>query len=423
MTNNALKDALKILLKLINEKISYQFSFNEKTLPLTKEICFGVCRNYFQLENIALLFLNKKPKDNFIWVSLLIGIYQLRHLNTPDYAAVQETVNLLNHPNKKWAKGLVNAVLRKYCLKKDSLDTSLQEIDTFKYNHPTWLINKIQKSWPNAWERILAANNTHPSMSLRVNNALITTSDFVTILKKSNIECTTSDTIPSGIILHKACKVTELPGFNTGLVSVQDLGAQLAMQLLDLKPNLRVLDACAAPGGKTCHILETESNIDCTALDIENSRLDKLQENLKRLKLSATVKQGDCLTPKSWWDGKLFDRILLDAPCSATGVIRRHPDIKLLRTESDIAKITQVQQKLLQTLWKMLAPQGILVYSTCSILSEENQHQIKDFIQQHTDCQCIDIAKNLGHKNPYGLQILPGENNMDGFFYSVLRKS
>ena len=228
---------------------------------------------------------------------------------------------------------------------------------------------------------------------------------------------------PNGITLTTPCDVHDLPGFSDGDVSVQDEAAQLAVSLLDLKPGLRVLDACCAPGGKTGHILETQSHLSaCVALDIERTRLVRVQDNLNRLNVHATLVQGDGLHPESWWDGKPFDRILLDAPCSATGVIRRHPDIKLLRTESDITAVAEVQRGMLRALWPLLAPGGLMVYATCSIMPEENEQQIAPFIAENPDCQFKPRTQAWGQTTGHGWQILPGEHNMDGFYYSVLQK-
>jgi len=262
-----------------------------------------------------------------------------------------------------------------------------------------------------------------PPMSLRVNRAHASAADYLTRLQDAGIDACPHEYSPNGITLTTPCDVHELPGFADGHVSVQDEAAQLATSLLALKPALRLLDACCAPGGKTCHILETQPDLSaCVALDIEKSRLARVQDNLNRLNLHATLVQGDALQPKTWWDGMPFDRILLDAPCSATGVIRRHPDIKLLRTEAEIISVTQLQHDLLQALWPLLAPGGLMVYATCSIMPEENEQQVNRFIATQTDCQFSASEHPWGHSTGHGWQILPGEHNMDGFFYSVLRK-
>lgn len=426
MKKNERLDALKILSTLLQDKVSLSqlMPTTAQLSPLSKEICFGVCRQYFRLEALANRLLNKRPKDIDVWTSLLIGLYQLHYMRIPDYAVVKETVALVDQLKKSWAKGLVNAILRTYCREQEKLMVGLKDNMAFHYGHPEWFILRLKKAWPNHWQAILKANDTHPPMSLRVNSKHNSRSDYLARLQEAGMEVSPLEFSPMGLGLSNPCDVHELPGFAAGDVSVQDEAAQLAVSLLELKPGLRLLDACAAPGGKTCHILETESELSaCVALDIDNRRLARVEENLKRLQLKATMVKGDGLQPESWWDGQLFDRILLDAPCSATGVIRRHPDIKLLRTDDEIKAVTQLQQDLLHALWPLLAPGGILVYATCSVMQEENEQQIARFLAQQNDCQFIEETKPWGHATGHGWQILPGENRMDGFFYSVLRKS
>lgn len=421
MRNTELLAAQKILLRVVQDKIPYKQSFTKDTTPLTKEICFGVCRNYYSLENTAEEFVQKKPKDLRVWLVILIGIYQLRFLNTPQYAVVKETVELLQ---KTWEKNFVNAVLRSYLRKQDKNNQNSSNPQVI-YNHPLWLITKIKKSWPKNWQKILLANNQHPPLSIRVNTQKLSVDAYLSLLKQANIPAEVSTISPSGIIITTPVKVNDLPGFAEGLVSVQDLAAQLAVKFLDLKPSFKVLDACAAPGGKTCHILESEPNLQsCLAIDISANRAKKITENLTRLNLKADIKICDCLEIEKWWDGEYFDRILLDAPCSATGVIRRNPDIKLLRTENEISLIVELQKKILTKLWSTLKPGGKLIYTTCSILPEENTKQIANFLKTQKDCKCLEIISDKSPKEEqqFGLQILSGENNMDGFFYSVLAK-
>jgi 16S rRNA (cytosine967-C5)-methyltransferase len=259
---------------------------------------------------------------------------------------------------------------------------------------------------------------------LRVNARNTSSTVYLHRLQETGIDAYPHQHAPQGISLTTPCDVYALPGFSAGDVSVQDEAAQLAVSLLALKPGLRLLDACAAPGGKTCHILEMETALSaCVAIDIDNKRLARVQENLNRLNLQATLLKGDGVHPETWWDGVLFDRILLDAPCSATGVIRRHPDIKLLRTEADIASVIQLQQELLNALWPLLAAGGIMLYATCSVMPEENEQQISRFIANQPDCKFLAQEQPWGHATEHGWQILPGDNNMDGFFYSLLTKA
>ena len=425
MKKNERLQALHILTTLLQENtpLSHLMQSAKQLSPLTKEICFGVCRHYFRLAALADGLLKKRPKDLDVWANLLMGLYQLHYLRIPDYAVVKETVALLDQIKKSWAKGLVNAVLRTYCREQAELLPRIQNTTTFIYGHPEWFIKRLQKAWPDDWEAILQANDQHPPMSLRVNRRHTSSSEYLIRLEQAGIDAHPHQYSLLGIVITNPCDVHDLPGFSTGDVSVQDEAAQLAVSLLDLKPGLRLLDACAAPGGKTCHILETEEGLSaCVALDIDSKRLTRVQENLNRLNLKATLLKGDGLQPKTWWDGLLFDRILLDAPCSATGVLRRHPDIKLLRTEADIAAVTKLQRDLLDALWPLLAPGGTLVYATCSVMPEENEQQIYHFIESQTDCQYLEQSHPWGRATGPGWQILPGNSNMDGFFYSVLRK-
>ena len=425
MKKNERLQALHILTAVLEEgtPLSHLMPSSARLSPLTKEICFGVCRHYFRLAAMADRLLKKRPKAIDVWANLLMGLYQLHYLRIPDYAVVKETVALLDQIKKSWAKALVNAVLRTYCRQQETLVAGLQEDTSFRYGHPEWLITRLQAAWPDDWQSILQANDTHPPMSLRINGRQTTANTYLTRLQEADTDAHPLMFAPFGMVLTKPCDVHELPGFTAGDVSVQDEAAQLAVTLLALQPGLRLLDACAAPGGKTCHILETEPALSaCVALDIDSKRLARVQENLHRLNLQATLLKGDGLNPTSWWDGLLFDRILLDAPCSATGVIRRHPDIKLLRTEADITTVTQLQHDLLHALWPLLAPGGILVYATCSVMPEENEQQIAQFIASQSDSQFVMQDQPWGHATGHGWQILPGENNMDGFFYSVLMK-
>ncbi len=415
--------ALQALLKLVEKKHALSHLKMQLT-PFAQNLCFGVCRHYFELTAITNYLLKKPLKKTNIQLVLLIGLYQLKVLELPEYAVLNETVGLLKKPSLTWAKSLVNAILRRYCREKTDIHAALLTQPAYLYNYPDWLLKRLKIAWPHHWEDLIKASNQHPPMSLRVNARKHTREAYLAALATQNIPATPIPHTTHGIQLQTPIDVHALPGFKTGDVSVQDGAAQLAVSLLSLKPNLRVLDACAAPGGKTCHILEAEPNLQtCVALDIESNRLSRTKENLARLQLQATCITADAAKPDTWWDGLLFDRILLDAPCSATGVIRRHPDIKLLRTPKEVEHILKTQAILLKALWPLLAPGGIFVYATCSILPEENELQIAHFIQQEAHCNALSEAKTWGHATPHGLQILPGEHGMDGFFYSILKKS
>ncbi len=425
MKKNERLDALHILTKLLQDNIhlSHLMQATPDLTPLSKAICFGVCRHYYRLQAIADRLVTKRPKALEVWVSMLIGLYQLHYLRIPDYAVVKETVALVEQIKKPWAKGLINAVLRTFCREQETLLIALNEDPAFLYNHPKWLIKRLRRDWAHDWQAMMQENDTHAPMSLRVNCQRTTADEYLTRLQAAGIDARKQQHAPHGIELTTPCDVHDLPGFAAGDVSVQDEAAQLAASLLDLKPGLRLLDACCAPGGKTGQILETQPELaTCVALDVDNRRLARVRENLNRLQLQANLMQGDALQPQSWWDGVPFDRILLDAPCSATGVIRRHPDIKLLRKAADIATIAATQQDLLQALWPLLAPGGLMIYATCSIMPEENEQQIARFMATQSDCQFLASEQPWGRPTGHGWQILPGENNMDGFFYSVLGK-
>ena len=417
--------ALKILITLVQYKssLSQLMPTYAEISPMTKELCFGFCRHYFRLQAIADCLLEKRPKTLEVWIAVLMGLYQLHYMHQPDYAVVQETVALLKKIKKEWAKGLVNAVLRNFCRKHTEILSELIHDPVFISGQPPWLLQHLKADWPNDWQAIAAANDAHPPMTLRINLRKNSVANYLSALNEGGIEAVAHSVAPEGITLVAPCNVYDLPGFDTGCVSVQDGAAQLAVSLLSLKPGQRLLDACCAPGGKTCHILESEPNLAaCIALDVDAKRLKKVRENLDRLNLTATLVQGDALSPESWWDKRLFDRILLDAPCSATGVIRRHSDVKLLRTNEEIVTITQIQSSMLKSLWPLLAPGGLMVYATCSVIADENDEQVAHFLEAHSDCQALKGNWPWGRSTGHGQQILPGEQGMDGFFYAVLLK-
>jgi 16S rRNA (cytosine967-C5)-methyltransferase len=424
MKKNERRLALSILESLLQERIPLSYLLkNPEVTPLCQEICYGVCRHYIQLQILADKLVNKRPKELKIWLILLIGLYQLHFLRIPDYAVVKETVSLLDTIKKPWAKGLVNAVLRNFCRQQQKLMAELQNQTFFKANHPPWLVKRFKQDWPESWEKIVAENDKHPPMTLRNNVKIVSRERYLQQLNTVAIGAEPHLFAEQGIILAEPIPVEDLPGFAQGEVSVQDAAAQLAVSLLDLKPELKVLDACCAPGGKTCHMLELESSLKVIGLDVDKQRLDRVQSNLNRLHLHAVLKVADALSPQEWWDGILFDRILLDAPCSAIGVIRRHPDIKLLRSEEDISRAAILQRKLLDALWPLLAPKGILVYATCSIMMEENEYQMKQFFLDHKDAKFRSQSYPWGRETGHGWQVLPGDAQMDGFFYSVIYKS
>ncbi len=394
--------------------------------PLIQEMVYGALRWFHQLQTIAALFLAKplKAKDQDIYALLLIGLYQLRHMRVPDHAVVKETVEAAVALKKPWAKDLLNACLRSYLRDAARVPTAINADLAARFSHPLWLIEEIQSAWPNDWENILNANNERPPMLLRVNLQRTSREAFLARLAENTISAQALPIVETAVKLETPVAVTALPGFAQGEVSVQDAAAQLAAVLLDAQPGERVLDACAAPGGKTGHLLERSPGLsELIALDKDAKRVALIEENLKRLDLHANTLVGDASQPKEWWDGKLFDRILADVPCSATGVIRRHPDIKLRRQTQDLPQLLAAQANFLNSLWPLLKPGGKLLYVTCSILPVENEKQMQAFLAQHADALEIPLPASAGRPCVVGRQRLPGEAGLDGFYYACLGKN
>ena len=427
--------AARILARVIQQETTLDNAYSGLIPPATnhqdqayiKELCYGVLRWFYRLNFILEQLIDKpiRRKDTDIRAVILCGIYQLEYLRTPAHASVSASVDAAGQLNKAWAKQLVNAVLRRYQREAAELDRLVQTSESARYAHPQWLISRIRSDWPDYWSRILEANNQRAPMFLRVNLQKTPRQEYLQKLEHSGISAVAITETDSGIKLAEPVNIDKLPGFAEGMVSVQDIGAQHAAKLLDLQAGQRVLDACAAPGGKTGHIHETESALSgITAIEKDKKRLARLAETSQRLGMDVHVLQADAALPDTWWNGIPFDRILLDVPCSATGVIRRHPDIKVLRQEDAIGKYCDLQGKLLEAVWSMLNSQGRLVYATCSILSAENDQQIKFFLKKFPDASIMDIMTNWGIKTEFGIQTLPGVGNVDadGFYYAVLVK-
>ena len=343
-----------------------------------------------------------------------LGVFQLRHTPVASHAAVNETVKVIKQLKKPWAKGLVNAVLRNYQRRQTELESALNQAE--RWSHPKWLLKKFQGDWPDQWQTICDANNIQGPMTLRINRRHGNVSDYQQQLAANDIQARIIEGVEDALTLELPVSVGKLPGFDQGHVSVQDAAAQLAgMQLMKYVPCAgRLLDACAAPGGKTAHALEQQHYSSVTAIDHDAERLQRVAQTLARLNMQDQVQliASDATDLDAWWDGKLYDAVLLDAPCSGTGVIRRHPDIKLLRRNSDIAALVSLQASLLDTLWKTLTSKGVLLYATCSILKDENERQVNSFLARTADAE---LASDMR-------QILPGEQGMDGFFYAPIRK-
>ncbi len=397
-------------------------SVRERDRALLRELCYGSLRWHPQLAALIKPQLQKplKKADADIEQLLIVGAYQLLHTRIPAHAAIDTAVEASRALKKKWAAGLINAVLRKLQREQQTLLEQLPE--AAGRAHPRWLWQRFQAAWPQQIESIAAANNHYPPMCLRVNSLQSTRDNYLQMLEASTIVATACALSADGIRLHEPVDVSRLPQFADGAVSVQDEAAQLAAVLLDAQPQQRVLDACCAPGGKTCHILERQPQLrELVALDIDATRLQRVESNLRRLQLQARTLAGDAATPQMWWDNELFERILLDAPCSGTGVIRRHPDIKLLRTESDIVQLAELQFQLLTALWPLLANGGVLLYATCSILPEENTRVLERFLAATDDARELLIEAEWGVAQPVGRQLLPSLDGCDGFYYARLQ--
>ena len=424
--------AAKALTAVLNGKASLNSSLplqldkvEARDRGLTQDLAFGTARWQPRLSALANKLLQKpfKAADADVEALLLVGLYQLLYTRIPAHAAIGETVGCADKLKKPWAKALLNAVLRNAQRESEALLTELEHDPVVRTAHPRWLQKSLKAFWPQQWEAICAANNAHPPMILRVNRRHKTRDAYLQLLVESGIEAQPCVFSQDGIVLAEPCDVRNLPGFAEGWISVQDEAAQLAADLLDLAPGQRVLDACCAPGGKTCHILEVEPKLaGVVAVDLEAKRLVRVRENLERLGLSAELIAADGRDTATWWDGKPFQRILLDAPCSATGVIRRHPDIKLTRQPDDIGALATLQGELLDAMWPTLEVGGILLYATCSTLPTENTEVIEAFLARTPGARELDIAGQFGIKQPHGRQLLAQEGGHDGFYYAKLIK-
>ena len=424
--------AAKALTAVLNGKASLNSSLplqldkvEARDRGLTQDLAFGTARWQPRLSALANKLLQKpfKAADADVEALLLVGLYQLLYTRIPAHAAIGETVGCADKLKKPWAKALLNAVLRNAQRESETLLTELEHDPVVRTAHPRWLQKSLKAFWPEQWEAICAANNAHPPMILRVNRRHHSRDAYLQLLIEAGIEAQPCTFSQDGIVLAEACDVRNLPGFAEGWISVQDEAAQLAADLLDLAPGQRVLDACCAPGGKTCHILEVEPKLaGVVAVDLEAKRLVRVRENLERLGLSAELIAADGRDTATWWDGKPFQRILLDAPCSATGVIRRHPDIKLTRQPDDIAALATLQGELLDAMWPTLDVGGILLYATCSTLPTENTEVIEAFLARTPGARELDIAGQFGLKQPHGRQLLAQEGGHDGFYYAKLIK-
>ena len=426
-------EAVRALLRVLRDDLTLTQAVDEasrecadpRDAALLKEICYGTLRWKLRLEALLAHMLERplKSADLDVKLALLIGLYQLAYLRVPPHAAVRETVEACRVLGKEWAAGLVNAVLRRFDRERPALEAAVADEPTARYAHPQWFIEELKRDWPEHWEQILDAGNARPPLTLRVNRRRAIREDYLARLAAEGIAARACRHAADGVVLEEARDVSLIPGFAEGLCSVQDEGAQLAADLVDATASMRVLDACAAPGGKTCHLLERNPVLaNLMAVEQDSRRARRIDENLSRLGLSAEVKVADATVPATWWDGKPYERILLDAPCSASGVVRRHPDVKARRTRAEVAQAAGLQARLLAALWPLLAPRGKLVYVTCSVFRRENVLQLESFLAGQGDAEALPLQVEWGVPAGPGRQVLTGEDGMDGFYYACVRK-
>lgn len=394
---------------------------NPADKALLQEMCFGLMRQLPQLDFVCQQLMSKPLVKQLRPLQFLIylGIYQLKFLRIPDHAAVGETVEAARYLKGQSMTKLINGVLRSVQRQPELFEFADAPLSV-QTNHPSWLVQTLQQAYPEQWLDIIAANQQKAPLWLRVNTTRCSIETFTDELQAQEIGFSQPiPAMPQAVLLHKACDVTLLPGYLAGFFAVQDLAAQYAAVFLAPEDGDRVLDACCAPGGKTGHLLELAPNAKVLALDKEPGRLVRVRENLARLGHEAVVKAADAAEPGQWWDGQPFDRILLDVPCSATGVIRRHPDIRWLRKKPDIAALAALQQQILAAVWPTLKPGGVLLYATCSVLPEENQLQVQRFLDAQSDAQALPLS----HAHTASeWQLFPGQFQADGFFYAKLQK-
>jgi 16S rRNA (cytosine967-C5)-methyltransferase len=395
-----------------------------------RSLSYGAVRGYFRHEAILGMLLSTPVRalDFLVRALLSVALYELEDERTPEYAVVDAAVQTAKATDAARASGLINAVLRRYLRERKALDVEIARKPATRHAAPIWLADRFRADWPVRWTQLLAASDVQAPMWLRVNSRQATAAEYLETLKEAGIGARAEERVPYAIVLDSPRDVHELPGFAEGVVSVQDLGAQCVAFPLDLKPDQRILDACAAPGGKTALIAEREPNLKkLVAVDIDPNRITRVRENLSRGQLNAEVFAGDAAAPAPWWDGELFDRILLDAPCSGLGVIRRHPDIRLRKSPSDIDKLPSLQGRLLKAAWDLLAPNGRLVYVTCTVTRSENRDLIAAFISQTPGAAVVPAETwegwpGFGEADEFGRQILPGEAGADGFYYAAFTK-
>jgi 16S rRNA (cytosine967-C5)-methyltransferase len=427
--------AAQVAVRVLRERVTLEAALEaalaeapRTVVAAARSLAFGAVRGFYRHEAILRRLLTQPGKslEPRVRAILSVALFELEDARTPEYAVVDAAVSTAKAAQA--SGGLINALLRRYLRERGSLEAEIARNPAARYATPEWLAECLREDWPERWTDILAASDAQAPMWLRVNARHGTAADYVATLRQAGIEAVAEPRVPQAVRLATPRDVGEVPGFADGVVSVQDLGAQCVAFPLQLEPGQRVLDACAAPGGKTALIAEREPGLSrLLAVDIEGRRLQRVRENLERGRLGAELLHGDAATPEGWWDGVPFDRILLDAPCSALGVIRRHPDIRLRRSMQELAKMPALQTRLLDAAFGMLARGGRLVYVTCTLTRRENGGLIGAFLERTADAAAVPVEDwngwpDLGESDPYGRQILPGEASADGFYYAALTK-
>ena len=391
-----------------------------------QELAYGTLRHWGTLEATVRALAHKPPGDPRLTAILAVALYQLDHLRAEPHAVVDRAVAAVGDAVRPQAKGLANALLRRYLRERDAVIEAVTATPVGRWSHPRWWISRVRSDWPREWERILSAGNEHAPLTLRANVRVNSREELRDRLRAAGNDC--EPVGEAGLIVAPPRPVRELPGYEEGAFSVQDAGAQLAAPLLGARDGERVLDACAAPGGKSTHILE-RADVDLVALDSDEARLARVRENLARLSLDdrrASVVAGDAAASATWWDGRAFDRILADVPCTASGIVRRHPDVKWLRRASDVAAFAAAQAAMLDALWRCLARGGTLLYATCSVFVEENEAQAAAFAGRTSDAlrESCEFPAGVDSSGGQLLPSLPGApHNQDGFFYARFRKA
>ena len=405
----------------LNQVFERRFEHHQNITPQQKSVAiflaYGAIRFLGENQFFIQQLIDKKITNKKIEALLCVALFQLNHDQSTDFTVVNEAVEAAKLINKSWAGSFVNGVLRNFIRQKEKLQTELKNDEEAFYSYPLWWINLIKQNYPKDWESILLNGNKHPPLTLRINERQTNLKQYEEKLKSEAISYRVLGNI--ALELTQPTPVEKIPGFMDGEVSIQDFGAQLAAKLLDLQDGQFCLDACSAPGGKTGHMLEI-ADIELVSIDQQKDRLYKVKENLERLHLHAYLKCADLAAVNTWWNEKLFDRILLDAPCSASGVVRRHVDIKWLRRPRDIEMFAKQQEAMLEAMWQLLKKGGKLLYATCSIFYDENQKVINHFIKEHTDAKEVEWSVDSEYSK-YENQLIPSENH-DGFFYALLEK-